>query len=200
MNVEKAEIKAGMASEIGNRLDDTLESVTKEVAQWEGANMALVQAGKAIEELGKHVDKDLDEGQYDLETAALIKKYITRSAALVQNLAMQASNRQLMARGKVEVLGTTITIVKGLYDSEIKKVESFKQAVASGLVRLEEDGTQQAVVSVPGVNGVRPGMSIKEQRLAEEAAEAKAAAEAEATPQDPPEKKRGGRGKRAANS
>ena len=217
MNIEKAEVKVDVAHELGCRIDDTREAARNEVAQWEGANTALVQAGRAIEELAKHVDKDIDEGGYDLETAKAVKKYITRSAAVAQNLATQAGAQRLMAQGKVQALENAVKIVKKFHEDEVRKVEGFKQALLDGRIRIEPDGTQQA--TTPGVNvpGVRPGVGIKEQRLAEEAA-AKAATQATETPMPimessaidaeaskvvlpaPPEKKRGGKGKRVADA
>ena len=200
MNIEKAGVKVDVAHELGCRIDDTREAARNEVANWEGANAALVQAGKAIEELAKHVDKDIDEGGYDLETAKVIKKYITRSAAIAQNLATQAGAQRLMAQGKVQALENAVKIVKKYHEDEVRKVEGFKQALLEGRVRIEADGTQQA--EDPGVNvlGVRPGLTIKEQRLAEEASAKKVEAPPPVVSPPAPPLKRGGRGKRDKNT
>lgn len=205
MNIEKAQAKMGTAHDIGCRLDDSREAYLKEVSQWEGSNGAALQIAKGIEDLAKHVDKDMDEGQYDLATATLVKKYLTRAATVAQAVGAQASQQALMAKGRVQAAEAGITLVRKIHDEEAAKVQAFRQAVASGQVRIEEDGTTEAA---PGVNipGVRPGMSIKEQRLAEEKAAQRPAPPAEAPPMPPaeappapPEKKRGGRGKRASN-
>jgi len=215
MNIEKAEVKVAVAHEIGCRLDDTREAARSEVAQWEGANASLVQAGRAIEELARHVDKDVDEGLYDLEVAKHVKKYLTRAAAVAQNLGTQAGAQRLMAQGKVQALESAVKVVQKFHEEETRKVAGFKRALETGLVRLEPDGTPQATSPGTTLPGVRPGMSIKEQRLAEEAAEAKAA-EIKAEPAAPepvpepvpvaavvppvPAVKRTGRGKRATNT
>lgn len=198
MNIEKAQAKMGTAHDIGCRLDDTREAYLKEVSQWEGSNAAALQIAKGIEELAKHVDKDMDEGLYDLTTASVIKKYLTRAATVAQAVGAQASQQTLMAKGRVQAAEAGITLVRKIHDEEAAKVKAFQQAVASGQVRIEEDGS---TVAAPGVHvpGVRPGMSIKEQRLAEERATQEPAPLTEATPA-PPEKKRGGRGKRAPNT
>ncbi len=212
MNIEKAEVKLGTAHELGCRLDDSKEAFQKEVSQWEGANAASLQITKGIEDLAKHVDKDIDQGLFDLETGVKIKKYITRAAAVASSVAAQASNNTLVARGKVQAMEVAVTVAKKLYDEERSKVEAYKRAIEAGQIRVEPDGSQQAVVSGVTVPGVRPGMSIKEQRLAEEAAAAASGAPSPASeveeaaaalvPEvgEPPAPKRGGRGKRATNT
>jgi len=194
MNIEKAQMKMGTAHEIGCRLDDSRESYLKEVSHWEGANAASLQVARGIEDLAKHVDKDIDEGQYDLEMGARIKKYLTRAATVANSVAAQAGQQSLLARGKVQAMEASLVLVRKLHDEEQKRVEAFEKAVASGQIRIESDGTQQAVIPV-NIPGVRPGMSIKEQRLAEDAAQTQVE-----TPPALPEKKRGGRGKRATNA
>ena len=108
--------------------------------------------------------------EIDNALAKHIKKYITRSPAVAQGVAAQAGAQRLMAQGKVQALEMAVKIIQKFRDEEIKKVEGFKKALADGTIRIEPDGSQQA--TAPGVNvpGVRPGASIKEQRLAEDAA------------------------------
>lgn len=192
MSIEKAIVKMGTAHDIGCRLDDTREAYLKEVSHWEGANAGALQIARGVEDLGKHVDRDVDEGKYDFATATLIKKYLTRAATVAQAVAAQASQQNLMARGKVQAMEASITLVQKIHAEEKGRVDAYREAVASGKIRVEDDE------SPPGehVPGARPSLSIKEQRLAEEQAALPPAED----PPVPPEKKRGGRGKRAADT
>ena len=114
-----------------------------------------------------------------MEVAKKLKQYVGRAAQIAENHRLQKTTFTMMAQGKVQALQESVELIKGLFDAEQqlrdKLVESTRQALAEG-VEPEEVG--------------RP-LSLKEQRLKEEAEEA---------PEAPVEKeapRRKGRGARA---
>jgi hypothetical protein len=174
MNLDKSELKIGVAHELGCRLDDNLEATQKETTRFEGANQALQQVSKAIEGLLPHVDKDIEEGKFGLEAAADIKRYILRAAQVATNLSKVAENNRLIYSGRIQAMEMSVKIVKKFQEDEATKVANFKKAVSEGAIVEEVSGLTPAMGGPRPVTGIRPGMSIKEQRLAEAAAEAAA--------------------------
>jgi len=170
MRIEKAETKIAVASELGAKIEDILEAAKKEVSRWEGSVSAFSQASKACEALGEHVDRDVTDGVYDLEVAKVVKRYVDRAAQLTKNLMAQAENNRISTVGKVAALDTTVQVVAKYRDEEVGRVSAFRAALASGQIKVEDGGGMSVADG-----GVRPARSIKEQRLAEAAAEAKAA-------------------------
>lgn len=155
MNIDKAQIKAGAVHEVGVRLDDALESARAEVHRADGASAVLDRAAEACLQVMKFVDRDLDEGRIaDLETAALVKKWVEKCVSTVRDHRAQAMVAKAQAQGKVAAMETAVAIAKKFVDDERRKIENFQAAVASGALTAEDVG--------------RPPPSIKAQRLAEE--------------------------------
>jgi hypothetical protein len=172
MNLDKSELKIGVAHELGCRLDDTLEAAQKDVLRFEGAIQAFLQASQAVEGLLSHVDKDIDEGKLDLQVAAEIKKYLVRASQVSAVLAKQAENNRLVHSGRVLAMEMSVKIVKKFQEDEATKVANFKKALSEGTIVEETSGFTPTAGGPRPVPGIRPGMSIKERRLAEEAAAA----------------------------
>jgi len=180
VNVEKAELKILVATDIGASIEDSFEAAKKEMCRQEGAVGAFVQAAKACEQLCEHVDKDVEEGKIEsLEVAVVVKRWITRTADIQRNLQRRAENLGMAAAGKVSALEQTVALV-----SKYRQIEEVKLQAAR---LISPDDPSAAEVTR------RPGLSIKERRLAEQEAER---AEAEKllvppAPPAPPAKRRG---------
>ena len=169
MNPLKSEAKIETAHTIGCRLDDALEALQKEQLKFEGASQGLAQAAQAIEALTQHVDKDIDEEQFDLQVGGHIKKYLIRASQVAINLSKQADNNRLLTLGKTLAMETSVKIVKKVHDEEVTKAENYKKAVDTGVL-VPDNGSAPAATLTR--DDIRPGnLSLKEQRLAEEAAE-----------------------------
>lgn len=160
MGLEKAEMRAAGIHDVGVRMDDLLEASRKEVVQCEGASLGLLQAVKAVNDLNPHVDKDVDEGKFDLETAKLIKLYLGRASQATQNLAQNARNQQMIAAGRVQAFETSVAVTKKMYDAESQR--------AAAIAEAESDPANMTLRSRPA--GVHPPRTLKEMRLAEEGA------------------------------
>lgn len=172
MNVNKAEIKIFTAHELGCRLDDLLESNTKDMYRLEGGVVALRQAVTALEGLLVVVDKEMDADKFDLEQAKEIKRYVQRSIQAVTNMVLNTDNNRIAYGGRMQALGLAVEVAKKYQDEESKKIAALQEAVAQN--RVVKDGDSHEMTDSDGGRpiAVRPGLSIKEQRLAEEAAEA----------------------------
>lgn len=163
MSLLKSELKQQVTTEVGVRVEDALDSAKNELIVLEARKVAFHEGARTIEALMAHVDKDLEEEKFDPPTALLIKRYIERGVHALQNMSQLAQNFMVAQSGRVQGLKQTVDLLKAIVDDEAKKIEQVKAAMAaqtsSGPVGLRPDG-------------VRPALSIKEQRLAEEAAEA----------------------------
>ena len=171
MNVNKAEIKIFTAHELGCRLDDLLESNTKDMYRLEGGVVALRRALEDINGLLAVVDKEMDAEKFDLEQAKEIKRYIQRAAQVITNLTLNTDNNRIAYGGRMQALGLAVEVAKKYQDEESKKVASLQAAMEQN--RVVKDGDSHEMTDSDGGRpvGVRPGLSLKEQRLAEEAAE-----------------------------
>lgn len=186
MNVNKAEIKIFTAHELGCRLDDLLESNTKDMYRLEGGVVALRQAVTALEGLLVVVDKEMDADKFDLEQAKEIKRYVQRSIQAVTNMVLNTDNNRIAYGGRIAALTSAVEIAKKYQAEESKKVASLQEAVAQNRVIKDGDSHEMTDSDSGRPVAVRPGLSLKEQRLAEEAAEI--ALEQAAPVETPPEK------------
>lgn len=132
MNLEKADIKIAVSCDLGARVEDSMESAKAEVLRQEGSTSALLQAAKACEVLGTHVDKDVDEGKFDLECATHVKRYLERATNALRNLSAHAEQGRVLALGKVNALETTVKIIAKYRDEESAKASAMREAIAAG--------------------------------------------------------------------
>ena len=166
MNIGNSEAKIGVVHELGCRLDDNLEATTKDMYRAEGASSALKQAVAAVENSFALVDKDTDAGKIDLEAAKNLKSLLERTRSMINSLASNAETNRVTLVGKMQGLQMSVTIAKKFKDDELNKVKALQAALMSGVVQNSELGlVHTGEGSRP--TGVRPGMSIKERRLAE---------------------------------
>jgi len=162
------ELKQIVSSEVGERVEDALEAAKRDLAVLEGRQVAFQDGAKAAEALLGSVDKDVEEGLYDLSVAAHVQKYLVRASNALQNLSVQSSNFRIAQTGKVQGFAHTVELLKGMMDAAKAKAEALRAAEAApppSNPREREEGT-------------RPPQTIKERRLAEEAAELAASAPA----------------------
>jgi len=158
MSVLKAELKQLVTTEVGVRVEDALEEAKRGLAIFEGRQIAMMDGAKSVEALIGVVDEELKSEKFDLEAAAHIKRYLTRSSTALQNLAQQAANLRMAQSGKIQGFEQTVALLKNMVDAERTKVEALREAEAAPPPQSPAER----------VLGARP-MSIKEMRLAEDA-------------------------------
>lgn len=160
--MDKSEMKAAVLHEVGVKSEDMCEAARLDAARHEGGISALLAAAKQIAGLAAHVDRDMDEGAFaslegPLAVAGAIKKYLSRAVAVVESGMKAEDNQRLVCEGRAQAFKLMVDNMKRLHDQEVEKSKQ-RQALADG----------ESVVGRPV--GTHPGLSIKEQRLLEEAA------------------------------
>lgn len=129
MSIEKSMFREMVFNEAGVEIEDVLEASKREEAAYLGAKRALLETAVKIDELTKHIDKDIEEEKWphDLQIAQLVKDWITRASGVARNLATNAEVQQLTMRGKVMGLQQAMDKVKKKVD-----VEQAKQKALAG--------------------------------------------------------------------
>lgn len=151
----KSEVKIAAAQDIGVRIDDLLEQAKSEVAQTNGAQMALNEGAKAVAKLMAAVDGEIDSGLLDLPTAKVAKQYVGRAVAMLENLSRHMGNLTLAANGKVDAYSKAVASVKTYQDAEQVRLQGALAQVAAA-------GAEVGTAAAP-----RPGKTIKQLRLDE---------------------------------
>jgi hypothetical protein len=191
--IDKAEIKKSILHSAGCEADDWLEGAHKNVSAFEGAKQALRKAAKDVQAIVQFTQKDLDDGKFDGMEPADIAKYailqVTRCVDSLQSSSMHYTNRQIAASGEVAAYERLVNHYQKLVADEDRKAERFRDAVASGEIIIEEDGTATKKSGNGHISGVRPAGGIAAQRRAEAAAEVSSDVETSA-PEKPKTKRR----------
>lgn len=169
MNLGKAEVKIDVANELGCRLDDMLEANQKDLYRLEGAVKAYQAMGLAIDGLMKIVDQEMDEGKFNLEEAAHIKRFVKRAHQMSVNLSLQTDNNRITQIGRIQGTEQAVAVAKKFKDEELAKVVSLQKALEENRVQ-GVNGAHEHVGDGARPVAIRPGATIKERRLAEEAA------------------------------
>lgn len=174
MSVLKAELRADVLHEVGIRFDDHLEGAKAEAQRYEGAKQALWQAVHKVEDHLTRIDQDLRDGKYEeIQQAEREKRRVQECAGILRNLAVTAEVNQYIARGKSEALEQAIKNLKGQHDQERLRALQLKTAEQKALTSAETSAKTSTETpddsGRPGnrIVGTHPGLSIKEQRLAE---------------------------------
>lgn len=152
MGIDKSEIKMGTAHDIGALVDDMLEAANRDVFRSDGALTALSIAAKGLESIFVHVNKDVDDGKYDLEVAKTVKTYIQRCLGSVTSLLTNAEIQKIRSQGKIEAFQAAVKATKLVYDQEKAKRDALLRA--SDESSLLEDGARHAPSARP--SGMRP--------------------------------------------
>jgi hypothetical protein len=171
--IDKLELKQNVLHSVGVQVDDMLEAAQKERAGHGGAKIALAQLAKNIEGLAKVADDEMDKGELpqDLEVLGHIKRFITRAAMMTATAAQHQENMELASNGKIVAYEQVIKSIKKKVDASSQQIAEVKLAIASGSVVAEDDGSLSQVQGSAVAPGVRPGMSIAQQRRLEDARE-----------------------------
>lgn len=168
-NMLKSEVKIGAVHEIGCRLDDNLESITKDLYRAEGTASVWSQVLSTVESLNRNVDKEIDDGKIDLGTATNIRRYLSQLLNIASASTKQAEQNKAATSGKVQALQMAIQITKKYKDEELAKLQVLQTAIEKGFVKRTDDG-ELVREEGPRPEGIHPGMSLKQKRLAEEKA------------------------------
>jgi hypothetical protein len=126
MSLEKTELTAHIANEIGADIEDLLEQADKAMQASEGVSVGLARASKGVNGILGHVDKALDEGELDLEQSTLVKRWLSRCSGSIEGLKAQAEVERLQARGYRAGVARAMETARKRRDMARVKAESVR--------------------------------------------------------------------------
>lgn len=139
MGIEKLDVQIGTLGDHGDKLDNLRAEAERQVYRWEGAKEALGGAAEKISALNAHVDKEIEAGTFQefgdlgLKAAALVKKWVTRSAALTENLGLNADAARIRSQGVLDGLAAAVKLTQKEYDAKIARKKEFERSIEEGI-------------------------------------------------------------------
>jgi hypothetical protein len=130
MSAEKADVRASAAHEIGTHLEEMLESSKANQVRCDAAHSTLRRAADDIEGLLAHVDKDVDEGTFDVTTAGHVKAYLLKAKAKVDEMTYNAFTKRIEAAGQVIAMTRAVETTKKFFDFETAKAARVREYLA----------------------------------------------------------------------
>lgn len=167
----KAEIRRGTATALGVKVEEMLDSVEKKAAELGGAKKAMQAHVKNLLGIVAAVDDEVEKSIPDLETAKLIKTWLSKTVASTENLAGHLSNVEQQALGEAQGYKAVHDFIQKVVSQIDAGQAEMAKAVAEGRVTIEEDGSPEMTGPGPRPPGVRPAPSIAQQRKQEEQTE-----------------------------
>lgn len=167
--VDKIELKKNVIHHIGMKVDDMLEGAERNVHEAKGGKKALRAHLPNLIKIVGVVDEEVGKSIPDLDTAKLIKSWMSKMIVATENYAHHIESVELHAIGEAAGLKSAIDLLKKMREAEVAKLSSLQAAITSGSVLIDSDGPAMAADG-RRLEGIRPSMSIKERRLQEEAA------------------------------
>ncbi len=161
----KAALRAAAVHDLGVRFEDRLEAGTASVASARGAVGAFAEGAKALSALSVKLDDDIEKEVIDLEQAKLVKTWLGRAQAVIENMGRQAENRVLLAEGQLRAWREVLDLTRKTYDLEAAQIPS---QVAAPVPQPTDEMAPQSEISPPPPRK----KSIKARRQSAEAAEA----------------------------
>lgn len=168
---EKVALSTSIINKVGSKVEEMID--TAEQTQWKavGARDALLKHVENLMALSKAADDAFDKEEIpDKASLDLIKAWLFKAIKATQNFADHFINVELSAIGESAGYKNTHDILQKMVMEIFNKSESVKSGIESGDIEVGEDGEPIIRPGKPRPTGVHPGQTIKEQRLAEEAA------------------------------
>lgn len=163
MSVEKSELRASMAHDLGLRLDDALEAAEREATRLEGAVEWLMRAGPMVGGAHAAIEGEVESGKMDLEAAQAAKAIISKLGSQLSDLVKQATADMQATRGKAVAYRASVALTKQAFDTE--KAKAKAAALAAAATDLA-DAALAVDVETAGARpvGARPPPPIKARR------------------------------------
>lgn len=147
MNPAKAQIKIGTITELGVKYDDMREALEREVFRKEGYHQALNEIQQSsLKSIFARVDEERDAGRFDIPTSSLIKEYLIKVHAALDNLRCMNERHRTLAEGRVTGLLDAIGFAKKMLDAEKAKLVAVEAQVGAGVLAEEDAGTMPVEV------------------------------------------------------
>ena len=169
---EKREIQLMFLESIGDEIEALKEAAQDHLALLGGSAQGAKACCEQMQGLLGLVDRENDEGMLSDDERALIKPWIKQAALRCERVFNRAAEQIGRAHGEVSGLSRAVAAL------------AKRRGNLETLQARERDGAL-----APGGQLGHPGMTLKEQRLAEAAAEASAASGGEIIDREVPEEK-----------
>jgi hypothetical protein len=184
MNPVKTHGRIGAINELGVKYDDMREAAEREVLRKEGFCAALNEVQQStLTSIFERVDADRDAERFDIPTSSLIKEYLAKVHAALDNLKAASERQRLIAEGRVVGIRDAIFFAKKTLDAEKAQLAAIEAHINSGAIAVEATGATPAEARPDARN---PAV-VDLQRRRAEAKAAKAAAVVTVAPTVAPE-------------
>jgi hypothetical protein len=149
--------KIDTLNEIGNLLDDALETAKVDALKCEGAQSAFLSVAKSLSNLGDVINVDVQAGKLTEEHAAVARAWVSRALQVCDNLSRNSANTMFLAKGAVTQNMRMIAKLKEAYDLERARKARLTEAPAEPAAPVAEEAAEVRKSPAP--------RSIKETRL-----------------------------------
>lgn len=145
MNPIKSRIKIEAINELGIKCDDMREALQREIFRKEGYLAALNEIQQStLRSLFERVDGDRDAEKFDLPTSTLIKDYLAKVHAALDNLRLNNERQRVLAEGRIVGLQDAIAVAKKARDSEQSRLAALEEQLARAAITEETPSTPGA--------------------------------------------------------
>lgn len=170
MNINKAIIKEDTLLGVGAKVEEFLEQAEHGLYMAKGAAEALhVHATKNIPGMIVAAKEEFEKKEIPLDTQELVIGWFQKIAVATQNYVQHFRNQEISRAGEISAYKLSHDYIKKIVDADRKRLDALKKALEEGLVVENEDGSLETLEndSRRRQAGVRPGLSIAQQRKAE---------------------------------
>lgn len=162
---------------VGAKVEELIESAENASLEAKGAKDALRKHAEALLSVvagaDKAVESTSEDGIPDLETLALVKRWMGKMILSTQNSSRNFQNLQMQATGEASGHRATHDLILKLIKQEDERKKGIEEGIEKGDITVNEFGELEATPDAKRrPAGVRPGR-LKEQRQKEDADEAK---------------------------
>ena len=156
--MDKSELIASLMESLGERFSEVRTEAEHDRFRHQGAAKQLLLMAANVAELQKLVDSDLEKGRFDdAAQAQRCKDYLLRAVQMLVDRAKYEGRNEVIAEGRMQGVLDLVRIAEKRKEDARAKKAAQDAAEASGDTEPTE--------------GMHPGPSLKQQRLAEQAAE-----------------------------
>jgi len=149
----KSEIAQAVLSDVGSKIEDSMELAIADQHRAEGGTAALEKARQLIDGLLGHAQKDANADKLLAGEHGLVSAWLTRAIRSIEGQQQQALQQLHVARGRAEMAKSIVEALKRRLEMEQQRAaeepaptKSIKQQ------RLEEQG----------INLIEPAMEVRD--------------------------------------
>jgi len=143
MNLQKSELKTALIREFSDKTQGLGVDANDELIKLEGAMGAFQLAARTLERNREFYRKQLLDEELSQEQYKLVMTVMDRDIGALQSLHATTQVEKQRKEGEVAAYKRMAELLSREHEAEISKVRNFKEAVQSGTVQMEGDGTSR---------------------------------------------------------